>query len=214
MIAVFDFLSKAVEWALTLYLWMMIISILLTWVNPDPGNPIVAFLSRLTAPLWAWANRLLPARLRLFSAYIALLFILFLIEFLPGALRVLGMFAGGVLSADGLPAPLAGFFLRGVAIVLYNFLYFLILILVVWFAVTLVNPALQNPVVRTLFVLVDPIITPLQRRLPRTRVDFSPLLAAAVFLLINWFAVTALMRYSGELVQTSHAVPAPAERRM
>jgi YggT family protein len=37
--------------ALTIYMWIIIISSLLTWVNPDPYNPIVRFLYTVTDPV-------------------------------------------------------------------------------------------------------------------------------------------------------------------
>ena len=37
--------------ALTIYMWVIIISSLLTWVNPDPYNPIVRFLYSVTDPV-------------------------------------------------------------------------------------------------------------------------------------------------------------------
>ncbi len=206
MAAGFDWAARIADGALTLYLWMMIIAILLTWVSPDPRNPIVAFLNRMTRPLWNWTQRMLPVRWRAFSAYAALLLILFLIEFAPGVIRVAGAFFAGLLPPEGVPVPVAGYFLRGVAVVIYNVLYFMVLALVVWFVLTLVNPSVNNPVVRTVFFLVDPIITPLQKRLPRGRVDFSPLIAAAVFFAVNWFLVGALMGISAQMIQTG-AVP-------
>ncbi len=39
------------DMALTIYLWMIIIRALLTWVNPDPYNPIVRFLNTATDPV-------------------------------------------------------------------------------------------------------------------------------------------------------------------
>ena len=36
-----------------LYKWIVIISALLTWVRPDPYNPIVQMLYRLTEPVYA-----------------------------------------------------------------------------------------------------------------------------------------------------------------
>ncbi len=36
---------------LTIYMWIIIISSLLTWVNPDPYNPIVRFLYSVTDPV-------------------------------------------------------------------------------------------------------------------------------------------------------------------
>jgi YggT family protein len=205
-------LARISFWALTLYLWMIIVAVLLSWVAPDPRNPIVAFLNRMTAPLWNGLARVLPGRWRLFASYAALLLLMFLIEFVPGVLMTFSHYAGGRIGAGALASPLAGFLLRGVAVVLYNLCYFLILVLVVWFVLTLVSPSVNNPVVRVVYFLVDPIITPLQRILPRMRVDLSPLIAAGVFLLINMFVVSELLAYSVALTSIAVDPGLPPQR--
>ena len=43
-----------------LYKWIVIISALLTWVRPDPYNPIVQMLYRLTEPAYAFVRRYIP----------------------------------------------------------------------------------------------------------------------------------------------------------
>ena len=41
------------SYALTIYIWIIIIRALLSWVSPDPYNPIVQILYRLTEPVLA-----------------------------------------------------------------------------------------------------------------------------------------------------------------
>ena len=43
-----------------LYKWSIIISAILTWVRPDPYNPIVQMLYRLTEPAYALVRRYIP----------------------------------------------------------------------------------------------------------------------------------------------------------
>ncbi len=43
-----------------LYTWVIIISALLSWVNPDPYNPIVRTLRALTEPVLWRVRRLMP----------------------------------------------------------------------------------------------------------------------------------------------------------
>lgn len=47
-------------YALTLYIWVIIISALLSWVRPDPYNPIVRTLHALTEPLFWRVRQRLP----------------------------------------------------------------------------------------------------------------------------------------------------------
>ena len=77
-------LANVVNLALWVYMWMIIIRALLSWVNPDPYNPIVRFLYRVTEPV------LRPIRSRLpiwqmgldLSPLIVILVIYFLQQFL------------------------------------------------------------------------------------------------------------------------------------
>ena len=45
---------------LWLYWWIVIIAVLLTWVNPDPYNPIVRFLRSVTEPVFYRVRRAMP----------------------------------------------------------------------------------------------------------------------------------------------------------
>ena len=71
------------SYLLTIYIWVIIIRALLSWVNPDPYNPIVQILYRLTEPVLA------PVRYRMpniggidASPIVVLLIIFFLQNFL------------------------------------------------------------------------------------------------------------------------------------
>lgn len=46
--------------ALTLYMWVVIIRVLLSWVNPDPYNPVVQFLHSVTDPVLYKIREKLP----------------------------------------------------------------------------------------------------------------------------------------------------------
>jgi YggT family protein len=67
------------DYVLWLYMWVIIARALISWVNPDPWNPIVQFLQRVTEPV------LYPIRRRVgfavgvdLSPILALLVIIFL----------------------------------------------------------------------------------------------------------------------------------------
>ncbi|RKZ01434.1 MAG: YggT family protein [Candidatus Hydrothermota bacterium] len=89
--------ARVLDIALTLYMWVIIIRALISWVNPDPYNPIVRFLRAITDPFLFWIRR----TLRLFytpidiSPLIAILLILFVKYFLVATLFRLGISLGG-----------------------------------------------------------------------------------------------------------------------
>jgi len=45
---------------ITMYIWVIIISAVLSFVQPDPRNPIVDILNRLTQPAFNFVRRKLP----------------------------------------------------------------------------------------------------------------------------------------------------------
>ena len=45
---------------LDIYKWVIIAAALITWVSPDPRNPVVMLPRRVTEPVLAPARRLLP----------------------------------------------------------------------------------------------------------------------------------------------------------
>jgi YggT family protein len=69
----------------TIAWWLILIRALISWVNPDPYNPIVQFLYKTTEPILDPIRRILPQGLRFgidISPIIAFLVIVFLRSFL------------------------------------------------------------------------------------------------------------------------------------
>jgi YggT family protein len=52
--------AQILDTLLTLYFWLIIISAVLSWVNPDPYNPIVRILRSVTDPVLYRVRRWLP----------------------------------------------------------------------------------------------------------------------------------------------------------
>jgi YggT family protein len=80
-------IAKILNFALWSYMWIIIIRALISWVSPDPYNPIVRFLVAVTEPV------LYPIRKRVpylggidFSPFIVVLVIIFLQVFAVNSL--------------------------------------------------------------------------------------------------------------------------------
>ena len=73
---------------LELYKWVIIISALITWVNPDPSNPVVQVLRRLTEPVYSFIRRYIPTAIG--GIDLAPIIIIFAIVFVQQLLRNLG----------------------------------------------------------------------------------------------------------------------------
>lgn len=50
-------IATVLDYLLTFYTWIIIARALISWVNPDPWNPIVQFLTRATEPVLAPIRR-------------------------------------------------------------------------------------------------------------------------------------------------------------
>ncbi len=53
-------LAQILHMVISIYIWVVIIAALVSWVRPDPYNPIVQTLYRLTEPVYAWIRRYIP----------------------------------------------------------------------------------------------------------------------------------------------------------
>ena len=93
MIILGNFLNAValvLQMVLSFFTWVVVIQAILSWVNPDPYNPIVRFLYSATEPLYRLVRRVLPRRNFGpidFSPLVALFLLMFLNYFLVQVLR-------------------------------------------------------------------------------------------------------------------------------
>ncbi|HPC02979.1 MAG TPA: YggT family protein [Syntrophales bacterium] len=85
--------ARILDIGLTIYMWIIVIRAVLSWVNPDPYNVIVQFLFRVTEPVLYRVRRFLPfGNLGIdFSPVIVILVIIFLQSFLIRSLYQLAL---------------------------------------------------------------------------------------------------------------------------
>ncbi len=88
--------AKVIDIALTLYMWIIIARAVISWVNPDPYNPIVRFLLSVTEPVLYQIRRRLPMSLGGidFSPIIVILAIIFIQSFLVRSLAEMAVRLG------------------------------------------------------------------------------------------------------------------------
>ncbi|MBW1702189.1 MAG: YggT family protein [Deltaproteobacteria bacterium] len=80
--------AKVLDIGLTLYMWIIIARAVISWVNPDPYNPIVRVLNSVTEPVLYPIRRRLPISLGGidFSPILVILAIIFAQAFLVQSL--------------------------------------------------------------------------------------------------------------------------------
>lgn len=85
-------LATVLDYVLWLYMWVIIARALISWVNPDPWNPIVQFLDRVTEPVLSPIRRRMGWRMGIdLSPLVAILAITFLQYALVQSLKDLAL---------------------------------------------------------------------------------------------------------------------------
>jgi YggT family protein len=80
--------AKILSIVLSIYMWVIIIQAILSWVSPDPFNPIVRILYQITEPVLGRLRRILPLQFggMDFTPFVLVLVIIFLQQFLVNSL--------------------------------------------------------------------------------------------------------------------------------
>ena len=75
--------AKVLDIALTIFMWIVIARAILSWVSPDPYNPIVRFIHNVTEPVLYQVRKRIPLNFGGidFSPIIILLAVIFLQQF-------------------------------------------------------------------------------------------------------------------------------------
>jgi YggT family protein len=85
-------IANVLQGALNLYFWVVIIAAVLSWIEPNPYNPVVRAIYAITEPVFDWIREHLPVLFGGidFSPIVVLLFISFLTQYLiPTLTRVM-----------------------------------------------------------------------------------------------------------------------------
>jgi len=86
-------IAKILSIILSIYMWVIIIRAVVSWVNPDPFNPIIRVLYQVTEPVLWRIRKILPLQFGGidFSPFLLVLVIIFLQQFLVNSLLELAI---------------------------------------------------------------------------------------------------------------------------
>ena len=82
-------IATVIDYGLTIFLYIVIARAILSWVSPDPYNPIVRFIYNVTEPVMGRVRRLVPLNFggMDFSPIVIFMAIIFLQRFLVASLH-------------------------------------------------------------------------------------------------------------------------------
>ncbi len=89
----FKAIAVVLDYGLSIFMWIIIARAVLSWVSPDPYNPIVRFINNVTDPVLYQIRKRLPVYFGGIdiSPIVAMLCIIFLQTFLVGSLHRLAI---------------------------------------------------------------------------------------------------------------------------
>jgi YggT family protein len=81
-------IAKVLDVVLVVFMWIVIARAILSWVSPDPYNPIVRFIHNITEPVLSQVRKRLPVNFGGidFSPILVLLAVIFLQQFVVQSL--------------------------------------------------------------------------------------------------------------------------------
>ncbi len=81
-------IAMVIDYALIIFMWIVVARAVLSWVNPDPYNPIVRFIHNVTEPVLYQIRRRIPLNFGGIdlSPIVVFLIIIFLRKFLVTSL--------------------------------------------------------------------------------------------------------------------------------
>jgi YggT family protein len=175
-------LASILQLGLNIYILIVIVRALISWVNPSPHNQVVQFLSRVTDPVLYQIRRRIPVFFGGIdlSPIILILSLIFLNEFLVGSLKALG-------SGQSVDVILPLFF-DSLIYIVKALLSFYMIVLIARAVISWISPDPYNPIVVLIYGITEPILGRLRRTFPLvySGIDFSPMVViAAIFLFMR-----------------------------
>ncbi|KXS56841.1 MAG: hypothetical protein AMR96_00195 [Candidatus Adiutrix intracellularis] len=176
-------LGRFVIYATNIYIWIILIRVFLTWINPNPYSPVMRFLTRAADPILNQAQRILPFILSGldFSPVLVIVTIQLLGTILGQWLLSLGQGAPGIIII-----PLVILKLLGLT---QSLLWFLIFTMAARLLISWVRPSSYNIIVQVIYSLTEPLLAPLRRAFPPPGggkgPDWRPLIFLVMTLLVQ-----------------------------
>ena len=165
---------------LNLYALLHLVAVVFEWINSDPRHGLVLAVRKATVPMWNKARTFLPYSWRGLAPMACILAIYWAERFLPMVILDAGSLAEGLISPEKFLGNVLTHALLASADLIGSVLFFLMLLLVVWFFIDLTGAPVNNPFVGTIYVIVEPLLAPVRRWLPSSRIDVSPLVCAVL----------------------------------
>lgn len=182
-------LVTLLQFAFSLYLFLLMLRFLFQLVRADFYNPLSQAVVKLTNPPLKLLRRFIPGYAGVDWPCVVLLILVQALEILLLSLLITG-------HPPNIPALLVLSLADLLQLCAYLYIFFIIIIVVLsW-----VNPGAYNPITVLLYQVTDPLIRRARRVLPDLGgLDFSPMLVMLVIYLVLSLVIAPLRDWGNEL---------------
>lgn len=186
-------LASLLSTLLFIYMWLIIIRALMSWVRPNPGNQFVILLGKVTDPPLDFIRKNLPVWVG--GMDLSPIVLILLIVFVDGIfVETLSDMAEGASIKVIIPN-----LYKSVLGLVISALYVGMILMVVRAVLSFISPDPHNPIVQFIYGITEPILGRVRRFLPviRSRYDFSPVVVSVALFLVIWILQRILMNTAG-----------------
>ncbi|MBF0610010.1 MAG: YggT family protein [Magnetococcales bacterium] len=179
-------LGTILSFALNIYLWMILARVLISWISPDPYNPVVRFLVETTEPVLGFFRRWIPP--------------IGMLDLSPIWAMLSIQVVQRLISTLFNPAASTSSALLSVAMEVVYLLHMLVTIFLLLMVIRVGMNIyswnrfrkgqrsvfdLYNPGIRFLFSVTEGLLRPMRRWVPTFRgLDLTPVVGVAIILLV------------------------------
>lgn len=188
--ALLNAIEFCVDVVFTLYLSLLLIRVLLQWAKADFYNPVCQAVIRVTNPLLKPLRRVIPGYAGVDWASIALILLV----------AVSSQYLLMLLRLWSFP-PLGAIAIYAVANILAVTINIYIVSTLIWVVTSWLTPHAINPVLQAIYPLIAPVLSRLQRFVPRAAgLDLSPIAFMLLLSVANILFVMPLKQLAISLI--------------
>jgi YggT family protein len=174
---------------ITIYIWIIVIAALISWVSPNRNSPFVRLLDKLTNPALGFTRRIV--RLTFGGLDFTPLLLILVLYFLAELTR-LSCFYIGHGAQPLVILPLIVFCLVNM---IKSLCWFLFILMIARILMSLIQPNPYNPLVLITYGATEPLLSPLKGVVPKgpSNLDLRAVLFLAFLLLFDVFVLNNIM---------------------
>jgi YggT family protein len=181
---------------ITAYIFIVLIRILISWVNPSGQTPLMRFLYKSTNPALNFTRKICPFVMGGldFSPVLLLLSLNLLAFFFRASLIYIGRGFSLLVAFPILAQALLS--------LVQTLNWILIILMVARVIISQVNPSPYNPLVMVVYGLTEPLLAPLRRWFPKgpKGLDIKALIFIAGLMIFNVVVIDTFMKISQEWI--------------